>query len=222
MNAIPMAPATARSWWTTTSGVLLLLAIASGAAAWWLIAAPVVSLARVPAHGAHFAWTYAHMLSGTVMLFGGALNLYVGATRRGFRWHRAIGRTYLGAGAVSASLAIVLALAGQHGKDGTGLALASVSDMGISLAALGAAWLITAALGLRAARNRRFDSHRDWMIRSYVLTWSFVACRLLGFIPAFAQLGDGAAAVWLTWIVPLLLCEVALQWRHGAPLARGA
>lgn len=219
MSAIPAATSTKRRWWLSPAGVVLALALVSGAAAWWLIAAPVVSLARVPAHGAHFAWTYAHMLSGTLMLFGGALNLYVGATRRFFRWHRTIGRVYLVAGAIAAALAIVLALAGKHGKDGTALVLANVGDMGISLAALGAAWLVAASLGWRAARNRRFDSHRDWMIRSYVLTWSFVACRLLGFVPAFASLGNGAAAVWLTWIVPLLLCEVALQWRHGAPRA---
>src|SRR5438128_1401957 len=100
MNAIPAPASTKRSWWLSPSGALLALALASGAAAWWLIAAPVVSLARMPAHGAHFAWTYAHMLSGTLMLFGGALNLYVGATRRAFAWHRTIGRTYLVAGAI--------------------------------------------------------------------------------------------------------------------------
>jgi hypothetical protein len=88
--------------------------------------------------------------------------------------------------------------------------------MGVSLASLSIAWLIASGMALRAAINRRFDSHQAWMIRSYVLTWSFVLCRLAGRIPAFSDLGDGAAAVWLSWIVPLILAEVCLQWRAGA------
>lgn len=39
------------------------------------------------------------------------------------------------------------------------------------------AWLAAAAMGWRAARNRRFASHREWMIRSYVLNWTFVGPR---------------------------------------------
>ena len=73
-------------------------------------------------------------------------------------------------------------------------------------------------MGYRAARNRRSDSHRAWMIRSYVLTWSFVSCRLIGKAPALANIGDGAAIIWLSWIVPLLACEVALQWSAGKAL----
>jgi hypothetical protein len=75
-------------------------------------------------------------------------------------------------------------------------------------------------MAYRAARNRRFDAHRAWMIRSYVLTWSFVLCRLVGRVPWLANIGDGAAIVWLSWIVPLLLCEVGLQWSAGARAVR--
>jgi hypothetical protein len=42
-------------------------------------------------------------------------------------------------------------------------------DLGWALASLGMARLVAAAMALRAARNRRFDSHRAWMIRSDVL-----------------------------------------------------
>ncbi len=78
-------------------------------------------------------------------------------------------------------------------------------------------WSIAAAMAWRAARNRRFDSHRDWTIRSFVLAWTFVFCRL-------AQRGDlspclGAegvtAGIWLYWVGPLFLCEAALQSGRG-------
>ena len=89
------------------------------------------------------------------------------------------------------------------------------NDIGWALAALGMAWLGSTAMAVRAARNRRFDSHRAWMIRSYVLVWAFVLCRLVSKIPSLPELGTGAALVWLSWIVPLFICEVVLQWPAG-------
>jgi hypothetical protein len=69
-------------------------------------------------------------------------------------------------------------------------------------------------MALRAAPNRRLDAHREWMIRSYVLTWTFAGCRAAGTVTALATLGDpgGAAIIWVSWVVPLLACECILQW----------
>ncbi len=84
------------------------------------------------------------------------------------------------------------------------------------------AWLAAAAMGWRAARNRRFASHREWMIRSYVLNWTFVGCRLATMVDFYPWLGiEGVtAAIWVNWIVPLVVCEVALRWRDGSRLPR--
>jgi predicted membrane protein DUF2306 len=213
---------TARSWWLSPGGILLLLGLATGAVAWWLIALPVVTLSNVGSHKQHFGWVFAHMAGGTIMLFLGAANLYVGATRRYFRHHKSLGYLYLFGGAIGASIALMLALASPHRKGAEGFAvnMAATSDMGYALATLAAAWLICAAMGWRAAKNRRYDSHQAWMIRSYVLTWSFVLCRLIGRVPAIADIGNGVAIIWLSWIVPLLICEVALQWSAGKSLRR--
>jgi hypothetical protein len=54
------------------------------------------------------------------------------------------------------------------------------------------------------------------MVRSYVLAWSFVFCRVASRIPALGGLGGGEAFIWLSWIGPLLLCELGLQWGAGA------
>lgn len=70
----------------------------------------------------------------------------------------------------------------------------------------------------RAIRNRRIEAHRDWVIRSYVLTFSFVVCRLAMRLPAVESLGPetATAVVWVTWALPLFLTEVALQWSRGS------
>ena len=57
------------------------------------------------------------------------------------------------------------------------------------------------------------------MIRSYVLVWSFVLCRLIAKIPPLAflgELGGGAALGWLSWLIPLAIAEICLQWKAGA------
>jgi len=216
-----VSPSRARNWWLTPPGIVLTIAILSTLPAWWLIAWPILAFDNPARHAGHFPLVYAHMLGGTCMLVLGSVNLYIGATGRWMRFHRYVGYGYLAGGFLGAGAALSLALATVHGKIVQPFAydLMVVSDLGWALAALATAWMTCAAMAWRAARNRRFDNHRAWMIRSYVLAWSFVLCRLIGKIPALAflgELGNGAAIGWLSWMVPLAIVEVALQWRAGA------
>jgi hypothetical protein len=202
----------ARTWWASPMGLLLLGALLSSAVAWWMIAAPVAFFANEATHAGHFPLVYMHMIGGTIMLLFGAANLYVGATRRHFRYHRAIGTIYLVGGAIASVLALAVTLGPDHKTD-PGVVFTNAS---VSLSMLSLAWLVAAAMAYRSARNRRYDTHRDWMIRSYVLAWSFVFCRVASRVTNIGELGGGEAFIWLSWIAPLLLCEVALQWRAGA------
>lgn len=92
----------------------------------------------------------------------------------------------------------------------------AVNRTPVSLLTLSAAWLLAAGMAFRAVRNRRYDSHREWMIRSYVLVWAFVFCRLASRVQGVADMGGGAAFIWLSWVGPLIACEVALQWSAGS------
>jgi Predicted membrane protein (DUF2306) len=211
----PQAPQ--RHWLLSPPGILLSIAVLSGGVAWWLVALPVLTLSNARSHSTHFPHVFVHAVSGTVMLVIGAINLYLGATRQFFSLHRPLGLAYLLGGSISAVSAIVLALGNGHRKPSIEFAVEPLrsNDLGWALATLGAAWLVCAAMGYRAALNRRFPSHQAWMTRSYVLVWSFVLCRLIGEIPSFPQLGSGGAIAWLSWTVPLMVCEVALQWHSG-------
>lgn len=190
------------------------LGLITGLWAWWVIAPDVMAFTRAGAerHAGHFGLVYFHALGGTIMLFLGLANLYIGTTRRFFQHHKLVGRLYLLGGALAAISAIVISGGTAHKAAG----ISALTNSNISLMALAVAWLLAAGMAFRAVRNRRYDSHREWMIRSYVLVWSFVFCRLSSRVPGVEDLGGGDAFIWLSWIGPLLMCEVALQWRAGS------
>jgi len=201
-----------RTFWGTRNGLFLAAALLSSAVAWWMIAWPVATLSNVDRHQGHFALTFAHMVGGTGMLFLGGLNLYLAARRDAFRLHRRIGQAYLLLGSFGAIVALAITLSTAH-KPAGGPVLTNAT---VSLVMLASAWLSFAVLGWRAAKNRRFASHAHWMIRSYVLVWSFVFCRIATRVSNIDDLGNGQAFIWLSWVGPLIVCEILLQWPEGS------
>jgi hypothetical protein len=162
----------------------------------------------MPRHQGHFWLTFAHMVGGSGMLWLGGLNLYLAARNDSYKLHRRVGQAYLGFGAFGAIVAIVITSSTAHKTPGGPI----LTNATWSLLTLATAWLCFAALGWRAALNRRFTSHAHWMVRSYVLVWSFVFCRIASrVIPV-----DEDAFIWLSWVGPLLVCEMVLQWSDGA------
>ena len=162
-------------------------------------------------HLHHYNYVIAHAVGGTLMLFVGALALYVGWTRQGLRFHKWIGYAYLAGGALGAGMGLYLSVLQPH---------SFLPGVGVATGTLASAWLLVAAMAWRAALNKRFDSHREWMARSYVLTWTFVFCRIVMRLPLLADISPATivAVIWATWITPLIVCEVALQWGRGRAL----
>lgn len=188
--------------WARVDWVILAAALSSALFV-WLIAGPVLAPAGAKRHVGHLLIIYGHIAGGTVMLFAGAAGLRIGLTRQGFGAHRAVGFTYLAAGTVAAGSALVRSFDTQH-------------TPGLSTGTLAVTWLVFTAMAWRAIRNRRVDQHRAWMIRSYVVAWTFVFCRLYTrAMPAELQ-GGINDMIWFTWVAPVLLAEVLLQWRSGA------
>ncbi len=208
----PIPTQSVRARWRTPAILLLLGALLSSAVAWWFIAWPVMIFANVETHPEHFGLVYAHMIGGTIMLFIGAINLYIGTTGRYFKFHKLFGRTYLIGGTLGVAFVVVVLLSTAHKKDPAVM----FTNVTVSLLTLAAAWLACAAMAYRAVRNAQYGQHREWIIRSYVLAWSFVFCRIASRVPGVADLGGGEAFIWLSWVAPFLICELLLHWRSGS------
>lgn len=193
-------------------GGLFVLSLIGSIAVWKRIVLPVLG-GDLLGHERHAGLLYAHAASGTLMLFFGAAALYVGWTRRFFRFHKWLGGTYLLAGSSVSVLALVLPLFERH----------EPASIAVATSVVASVWLAFSAMAWRAARNRRFDAHREWMIRSYVVTWTFVFCRVAMQLPLFPGLGieSVTATIWVSFVIPVMACEIVMQWPNTAPLQRG-
>lgn len=90
---------------------------------------------------------------------------------------------------------------------------------GSGLFFLALAWITTTSLAYVAIRKGLIDQHREWTIRSYVVTFAFVRFRA----GQVAMTGSGiplATAIgvmaWACWAVPLLMTEAVIQARKIA------
>ena len=103
-----------------------------------------------------------------------------------------------------------------------GYYLAFSTDFGVAfgsgLAGLATAWLVTSGFAFLAIKRQLFEQHKEWMIRSYVVTTAFVTFRVLFLIlervaQVGTQLDQLGIAAWFCWSVPLLVTEAWLQGR---------
>jgi len=119
--------------------------------------------------GAYCVAFYVHIFSGPLVLFNGLILVSEHIRRRHGNWHRCLGRVQ-----VVVLLLFVLpssAVMSRHAFGGW--------PAGLSFLLLSAATASCAIIGVVHARSRRFDLHRRWMLRSYVLICSAVSLRLI-------------------------------------------
>jgi hypothetical protein len=152
------------------------------------------------------AWLLLHLGGGMVALLVGPFVLRLGLVRSRMTLHRKLGVIYMASIAFSSVAALYLALHTDVGW-----------VFGMGLTGLNVAWIATTGLALVAIKRRMIVQHREWMIRSYVVTWAFVNFRILVGILTVAGVGtlneQLSAASWFCWAIPLLFTEVILQGR---------
>jgi uncharacterized membrane protein len=161
-------------------------------------------------YGAYRWAFYAHLISGPATLVVGTILVSERFRQRVPKWHRALGKLQI------ACVLLVLA------PSGLWMARYAVSGAvaGVGLGLLAIATATCAALGWRAAAARRFDDHRRWMWRTYILLCSAVVIRLMGGLATVFHVDAiwvYPLSAWASWLVPLLVYEC---WRMSqTPLA---
>ncbi len=143
-----------------------------------------------------------HTLAGIFALLIGPINFSSRIRERYLKFHRVLGRIYVISVFIGAATGVALA-SGRPGFPGTSMQAA--------------AWVVCTTAALITARNRQIIQHRQWMARSYAVTFTFVSSRVLNLWPRYwSHLGDSLAAVGVIafTLASLLIVDLGLNWRE--------
>ena len=142
----------------------------------------------------------------TVHIITGGIALTIGWMQFIKKWrnahkdlHKLIGKIYLISILISSLSSIYIALFATGGI---------ISTLGFICLAI--VWLIAGGMAYLAILKRKIAKHKNWMIRSYALTWAAVTLRLqlpiFGLIFGFQNFENYYQAVaWTCWIPNLLV-----------------
>ncbi|MBB5345246.1 DUF2306 domain-containing protein [Tunturibacter empetritectus] len=148
-----------------------------------------------------------HITGGVLALLIGPIQFSSRVRRRYPRFHRALGRIYVTAVFVAAPLAITLS---QHRHDPRAIHFV------VATSVQACTWMITTLAAFLTARNGHIQQHREWMVRSYAVTLTFVGTRVLQPIPAWNRHSEAGFAIEIIIItfLAILIPDIAFHWRQ--------
>ena len=156
--------------------------------------------------GAYRPAFYIHIFTGPLVLLGGLVLISENVRRRYGRLHRILGRFQ-----VIVLLLLMLpssVVMSRHAFGGW--------PAGLSFLSLAIFTATCAIVGVLYARRRRFDSHRRWMLRCYILICSAVALRLISGAAGLIGVPNAedayVIAAWCSWLLPLGTFEIVGRW----------
>lgn len=104
-----------------------------------------------------------HIAFGIITILIGPLQFFPLIRKKYPHFHRLIGRTYLISILIAAITATILAISHNIIEQGRIV-------FGTGILGLAVAWLVTSGMAFWAIRNENFVQHREWMVKSYVVT----------------------------------------------------
>lgn len=160
-----------------------------------------------------------HLIGGALAITTGLVQIWLGLTNRVSTLHHVLGRVY-------ATGVLIGSLGGFY----MAVTIPGPLPYTAGLFTLDVAWLITTGMALYAIRTRRVEQHREWMLRSYTVTFAFVTFRLVDNVRQLwlqappTDLADGFEVLlaWACWAVPLLIAEPLIQLRSMRKRARAS
>ncbi len=148
-----------------------------------------------------------HVVAGVIALLSGPLQFSSRVRRRSPKFHRVLGRTYVVSVFIAAPLGIILS---NHRHDPRAIHFVAAT------AVQSVTWMLTTAAAFLTARNGYFQQHREWMVRSYAVTLTFIGTRVLQPILAWNRHSEAGFAMEIIVItfMAVLVPDIALHWRE--------
>lgn len=154
-------------------------------------------------------WT--HLGFGVIPLVLGAVQLMNQFQFKRPRLHRLLGRIYVICIVISGSAAVWLGLNSD------------LPLFGYALLVLDVVWWLTTATAIYHIRRQQVFRHRQWMIRSFLVTNAFLIFRLMIPIALMLPMGNVeikfAIAVTAAWVTPLVIYQRRLKRASGIAVA---
>jgi hypothetical protein len=148
----------------------------------------------------------AHITAGGGALVIGPVQFWEKLRKGNRKLHRVTGLLYLLAILTSGMCAVILAFTTAYTVNWS---------YAFSLQVWVTVWFIATFIAYRAALQKKFRLHKEWMVRSYVITLAFIISGLLLKTTYVQQLGSFAeispSFFWMGWSVPLFLYEIVLS-----------
>lgn len=152
-----------------------------------------------------------HIVFGIIALLAGPVQFFPSIRKQYLKFHRTTGKIYLLSVLMGAVSAMVLAVSNA-------IITQNRIIFGTGLIGLSVAWLLTSGMALSAIKNGNLPQHREWMIRSYVVTCGFTTFRIFAVtLTSYLHLpyeDMSQIMAWACWSVPLLFTEIILQARN--------
>lgn len=151
----------------------------------------------------------AHITAGGGALLLGPVQFWKRLQQSSWKVHRVMGILYLLAILISATCAVILAFTTAYVINW---------PYAFSLQVWVSVWILSTFIAYRAALKRKFNLHREWMTRSYIVTVAFIISGSAVKLPFVQQLGSFAdispSLFWMGWSVPLFVYEVILSFKR--------
>jgi uncharacterized membrane protein YozB (DUF420 family) len=152
----------------------------------------------------------AHVSGGIVAVSAGLVQIWLGLSDRVGPLHRRLGKVYVAG-----------VLIGVVGGFYLAATIPAHLPYKMGLFMLCVAWLITTGMAWYSIRRKLYEQHREWMLRSFTVTFAFVTFRLVSYwLKSLVAVPEDPVAdeidtlmSWACWAIPLLIAEPLIQIR---------
>jgi len=147
-----------------------------------------------------------HITGGGGALILGPLQFWSRFRAHNITLHRWLGLAYLMAILVSSLSAVILSFTTAYDVNWS---------YAFSLQVWVSVWIISTVIAYRAAVQKKFKLHQEWMTRSYIVTLAFIISGLILKYLLRAKFGTfediSPSLFWMGWSVPLFIYQIILS-----------